>query len=132
MADAIRMKTLVLWEKRRKIADALSGPILPAVIHQLNAASKELDHLKVTKGNTTAEVTVWFKGEEVRRHVVYLEQQECTCRQWQVSGKPCSHALAVITTERQLDMSKYVHEYYSVKKLKAAYAGQIPNITDKG
>jgi hypothetical protein len=29
-------------------------------------------------------------------------------------------------------MSKYVHEYYSVKKLKAAYARQIPNITDKG
>jgi hypothetical protein len=52
--------------------------------------------------------------------------------QWQVSGKPCSHALAVITTKRQPDMSKYVHEYYSVKKLKATYAGQIPNITDKG
>jgi hypothetical protein len=97
MADAIRIKTLVLWEKRRKIANALSGPILPGVIHQLNAASKELGHLKVTKGNITAEVTVWFKGEEVRRHIVYLEQQECTCRQWQVSGKPCSHALAVIT-----------------------------------
>jgi hypothetical protein len=82
MAHAIRIKTLVLWEKRRKITNALSGPILPAVIHQLNATSKELDHLKVTKGNTTAEVTVWFKGEEVRMHVVYLEQQECTCRQW--------------------------------------------------
>jgi hypothetical protein len=38
-------------------------------------------------------------------------------------------------TQRDLGVSanqKYVHEYYSVKKLKAAYAGQIPNITDKG
>jgi len=131
MADAIRIKTLVMWEKRRKISSSMSGNILPAVIHQLNAASKGLDHLKVTKGNTTAEVTVWFKGEEVKRHVVYLEEQECTCREWQVTGKPCSHALAVITTERQPDMGKYVHEYYSVRKLQAAYAGQIPNLTDK-
>ena len=29
------------------------------------------------------------------------------------------------------DMEKYVHKYYSVKKLQAAYAGEIPNITDK-
>jgi len=28
-------------------------------------------------------------------------------------------------------MEKYVHKYYSVKKLQAAYAGEIPNITDK-
>jgi hypothetical protein len=28
-------------------------------------------------------------------------------------------------------MEKYVHEYYYVKKLQAACAGEIPNITDK-
>jgi len=74
---------------------------------------------------------VWYNGEEIRRHVVYLEEQKCTCREWQVSGRPCPHALAVITTERQPNMNKYVHETYSVKKLKAAYAGYIPHITDK-
>ena len=72
-----------------------------------------------------------YKGEEIRRHVVYLDLQECTCREWQVSGKPCPHALAVIITERQPDMEKYVNGYYSVKKLQAAYAGVIPSITDK-
>ena len=132
LADAIRIKTMVLFEKRRKISLALTGVILPTVIHQLNASIKGLDHLQVTKGNPQeAKVTVMYKGEEIRRHVVYLDLQECTCREWQVSGKPCPHALAVITTERQRDMEKYVNGYYSVKKLQAAYAGVIPSITDK-
>ena len=51
LADAIRIKTMVLFEKRRKISLALTGAILPAVIHQLHATSKGLDHLQVTKGN---------------------------------------------------------------------------------
>jgi hypothetical protein len=123
---------MVLFEKRRKISVALSGGIPPAIIHQLNAASKGLDYLQVTKGNPSeAEVTVMYKGEEIRRHVVYLNLQECTCREWQVNGKHCPHALAVITTERQPDMEKYVNEYYSIKKLQVAYAGVIPSITDK-
>ena len=90
LADAIRIKTLELWERRRKISVAMSGDILPAVIHQLNAASKGLGHLKVLKGNPReAEVAVWYQGEEIRRHVVYLEEQKCTCREWQVSGDYC-------------------------------------------
>jgi hypothetical protein len=74
---------MVLFEKRRKISVALYGDILLAVIHQLNATSKGLDYLHVTKGNPSeAEVTVLYKGEEIRRHVVYLDLQECTCREW--------------------------------------------------
>ena len=40
LADAIREKTLNLFAKRRKIANALPPGILPAVIHQLNAVSR--------------------------------------------------------------------------------------------
>lgn len=132
LADAIRHKTMVLFEKRRKISKALKGFILPAIIHQLNAASKGLNHLKATKGGPNqAEVIVMYNDEVVKRHVVYLDQHECTCREWQVSGKPCPHALAVITTERQPNMEQYVDVAYSVHKFQAAYAGMIPVITDK-
>jgi hypothetical protein len=64
---------VVLFAKRRRISRALSPGILPAIIHQLNAASKGLHHLKVTKGHPEqTEVTELYKDEEVRRHVVYL------------------------------------------------------------
>ena len=111
---------------------ALSGQILPAVVHQLNVASRGLGHLKVTKGrDDRAEVTEIYKDEEVRRHVVYLNERECTCREWQVIGKPCAHALAVITSSRGMDMQSFADGAYSVEKFKAAYAGLIPNITDR-
>jgi hypothetical protein len=71
----------VLFEKRRSIARALDGVILLAIVQQLNAASKGLNHLKVTKGiPDQTEVTVMYRDQEVRRHVVYLEKKECTCR----------------------------------------------------
>jgi len=117
LADTIREKTMVLFAKRRKISTALTGETLPTIIHQLNAASKGLGHLKVTKGHPEeAEVTEIYKDEEVRRHVVYLTKHICTCREWQVTRKSCPHALAVITTMRQPQMDLYVDKYYSVKK----------------
>jgi hypothetical protein len=132
MADAIREKVLVLFAKRRKISLALSPGILPVVIEQLNAASKGLGHLKVTKGHPgEAEVTEVYKDEDVRRHVVYLTQHECTCREWQITGRPCPHALAVITNMRQTDMEKFVHKYCYVQKFQATYQGIIPSITNR-
>ena len=132
MADAIREKIMILFAKRRKISRALPPGILPGIIHQLNAASRGLGHLKISKGHPDqAEVTEVYKDEEVRRHVVYLSQKICTCRQWQITGQPCPHALAVITSTRQPNMGKFVDHYYSVQKFQAAYDGIIPNITDR-
>ena len=75
LVDAVREKLVVLFEKRRRISMALSPGILPAVVNQLNAASKGLKNLKVTKGHPDqVEVTEIYKDEEVRRHVVYLTQ----------------------------------------------------------
>ena len=62
---------------------------------------------------------------------MYLSQKICTCRQWQITGQPCPHALAVITSTRQPNMGKFVDHYYSVQKFQAAYDGIIPNITDR-
>ena len=73
MADAFREKIMILFAKRRKISRALSPSILPGIIHQLNAASRGLGHLDISKGHPNeAEVIEIYKDEEVRRHVVYL------------------------------------------------------------
>lgn len=55
----------------------------------------------------------------------------CTCREWQVTGKPCRIALEVITTTRKPDMEKFMDRYYSVEKFQSAYEGTIPNIIDR-
>jgi hypothetical protein len=79
MVDAIREKGMIMFERSKRISRALERVILPVVIHLLNAASKGLGHLKVTKGlPDQAEVTKNYKDEEVRRHVVYLSANSCT------------------------------------------------------
>jgi hypothetical protein len=41
------------------------------------------------------------------------------------------HALAFICSINGAEIQKYVDDYYSVEKFKAAYVGRIPSMTDK-
>ena len=133
IADSLRSKFMVLYAKRRRIGEKFAGHImLPVVVRQLNALSRELKHLKVKEGaRDEAEVTEITATHKVIRHVVNLKDHVCTCREWQVSGKPCQHALAQITTIRNPPWDEYLHDYYSVRMFRQAYAGVIRPFPDK-
>jgi hypothetical protein len=50
---------------------------------------------------------------------------------WQVSGKPCRHALAIIAKlSREVHMDDYVHEY-AVDRFKKAYPSMFNPMTSK-
>jgi hypothetical protein len=66
-----------------------------------------------------------------RRHVVNTEEHECTCLEWQHTGKPCDHAILFLASKSKLNMHPYLHEYYSAAKFKAAYATPIQPLTDQ-
>lgn len=65
-----------------------------------------------------AEITLYDVKAYDQRHTVDLQQATCSCRVYQVSRKPCIHALTCI-------------DYYSVAKFRAAYAGALSTMTDK-
>ena len=69
------------------------------------------------------------RGNEGRKQAKWFH--ECTCDEWQHTGKPCSHALALLTTQRGTDYEDYVHEYFSVARFRVAYQGEIEPFTDK-
>ncbi|CAO2187614.1 unnamed protein product, partial [Urochloa humidicola] len=56
---------------------------------------------------------------------------KCSCRAWQISGKPCKHALAWILSNRGMRIEDFVHEYYSVHKFRATYAGRVEAMPDR-
>ncbi len=57
LADKYREKVMVLWNKRRRIAERMTGKILPAVNKQLVAMTRGLGYLSVVKADSfTAEV----------------------------------------------------------------------------
>ena len=78
LADKIREMIMVLWAKRRKILERLSGKILPAVIYQLNARTRGLGHLTVVDGGYSA-AEIWDTSNTHSRHVVKSYLHECTC-----------------------------------------------------
>src|SRR5438132_13331110 len=105
MHDKIRQMIITKFVLRGKIASNMEGIIIPAITNALNAKSKAIkDHEVLICGAMIAEVTV-----STIRHAVNLGQKTCTCRVWQVTGKPCSHALAFIAKlSREVCMDNFV------------------------
>jgi hypothetical protein len=129
MVDQIRILMMRLWELRSRIGALLEGDKLPAVVQQVVNRSRKLTHLSVDKAS------LW--GAEVRdtksgkRHVVNTDLHECTCQEWQHTGKPCEHAILFLASKPRLNMHPYLHEYYSIARFRVAYATPIPALTDQ-
>jgi len=65
------------------------------------------------------------------RVVVDIQKRTCGCGQWQISRKPCTHAIALFGKDRQLNIENFVDDYYSVERFKAAYQFVITPMGDK-
>jgi hypothetical protein len=131
LVDELRELIMEKMAFRRQIGRKMDDGILPSVIMDLNKATKNLRVVKYAKTDDDfAEVTLVDSDNITRRHTVDLQNHKCSCRQWQVTGKPCNHALAWICANRE-KIADYVHEYYSVNKFRAAYAGMVPPMRDK-
>ena len=129
-----RIRELIMEKRylRKKIARQWEDGILPGVIKDLNLIS---NHLKVVKVKVSdddiAEVTLLDDWNNQKRHTVDLQNRNCSCREWQVTGKPCKHALAWILSNRGIRIQDYVHDYYSVARFKAAYQDRVEPIPDR-
>jgi hypothetical protein len=131
LCDGLRVLIMEKMASRRDIGRQLDGGILPSVMMELNKASNELKVVQISRGDVDfAEVTLIDADNVTRRHTVDLENHKCSCRKWQLTGKPCNHALAWICANRG-KIADYVHPYYSVEKFRAAYASRIPNLKDR-
>uniref|UniRef100_A0A0E0QWV9 SWIM-type domain-containing protein n=1 Tax=Oryza rufipogon TaxID=4529 RepID=A0A0E0QWV9_ORYRU len=115
LVDKIRKKVMDKFRVRKKVAAKLEGNIiLPCVMKELLEKSRGLNFDLDRSDDFIAEVTDKDLGD--KRHVVDLEEKTCTCREWQVSGKPCAHALCFITSIRGVQVHDYVDECYSVAR----------------
>lgn len=126
---------MLLRYKRAKFADKLSQDgfdILPAVIHQQNARTRNLKEYRVIKSSDAeAQVIELREKEDLVRHVVNCEKLECTCREWQITGKPCVHGLAFIKTLRNAKMDHFIHHYFNVSMFRKAYEDTISALPDR-
>ncbi|KAH6791924.1 hypothetical protein C2S52_002401 [Perilla frutescens var. hirtella] len=54
------------------------------------------------------------------RHNVFLDKQLCTCKAWELSGIPCSHAICAIRHSKQ-DPKRFISHWYHKTAYGATY-----------
>ncbi|XP_051149254.1 uncharacterized protein LOC127263974 [Andrographis paniculata] len=82
------------------------------------------DCIPIKSDNTHYEISC-FDGSQ---HAINLRERTCTCRQWQLSGIPCKHAISAISNQRE-EIQDYIDEYYSVETYIKVYAPAIMAVT---
>jgi len=99
---------------------------------ELNLISNNLKVVKVSVSDVDiTEVTILDEWNNQKRQTVDLQNHKCSYREWQLTGKPCKHALAWILSNRGVKIEDFVHEYYSVARFKATYEDRIEPILDR-
>ena len=81
-------------------------------------------------GSLSAEISVTTNEGKTQRYGVDLTKRTCDCGQWEVSGKPFTHAIFLFGKVRQLKVEDYVDNYYSVERFKIAYQFEITPMGD--
>ncbi len=131
MVDGIREMIMEKFALRRDCGKKMEDGILPNMMKELNNSTGNLKVIKMPRNDDVfVEVTLVESDNSTKRHIVDLDSQHCSCRVWQVTRKPCKHALAWICTNRG-KIQDFVNHFYSMQSFRAAYAGRIPTMTDR-
>jgi hypothetical protein len=135
LLDMIRIEYAEKFHFRLEIANAkfMGHIIIPNVMKALKQKTEGLNMNMRFVSDTKSEVSFFDKSNKEWRYPVDLEAKTCTCRQWQLTGLPCIHALFFITslTGPVGDIQQYVHDYYSVAMFRATYAHALPALEGK-
>ncbi|GKV06937.1 hypothetical protein SLEP1_g18754 [Rubroshorea leprosula] len=58
-------------------------------------------------------------------YMVNVDERKCTCREWDLTGIPCRHAMVAINARKE-KAEDYVSHWYRKEKFKAAYEYAVP------
>ena len=133
--DKMRQMIMIKMALRKRIAETqyVGHQMLPSLIKALHLKARGLKMKCIRSGTYEGEVTYTDTKNRVWRYPVNLSTRECTCRQWQIRGKPCIHALHLMSTIGGADgeVDQYCSEYFCVAKFMAAYADNVPALLGK-
>ena len=112
--------------KRQEASAKWSGYITPKIRDKLKKNADLAAFSEISpSGYGVFGVTAFGKD-----YVVELNMRACSCRRWQLTGIPCSHAIACLNAYR-IKPESVVSNCYTLKTYMAAYGGQIFPLRDK-
>ncbi|KAF9613939.1 hypothetical protein IFM89_013474 [Coptis chinensis] len=113
--------------------DAMNG-IFPLAVYVCQGENKDTwmqllchlkPHLDKHKDKVSFMSDASINNKSGKRYNVDLGKFECSCIEWQMSGIPCAHAVAVIRKKRVEKWSRYCSPYFSVEAFRRTYANYL-------
>ncbi|XP_010239711.1 uncharacterized protein LOC100821374 [Brachypodium distachyon] len=126
MIDRIKSQLMSRFYNKQQEAQSWHGSICPK-IRKILAKNRELASTCFVSpaGDGTFEVQ-----DRGRVYIVELNVNACTCRRWDLTGIPCSHAISCFRHERIPPETK-VHSCYSTETFCKAYGPVIMPCKDR-
>ncbi|CAA7403092.1 unnamed protein product [Spirodela intermedia] len=121
--DAIRDKLMEVMQARREASSSWEETLTPTMEEKLKKEIPKAAHYVVCSSDTLFEVR-WNTV-----NVVNIGTWECTCRRWQLTGLPCTHAMTVFDRLGK-NMYDYCSRYFTADMYRLTYAEQIHSIPD--
>ncbi|XP_012434320.1 uncharacterized protein LOC105761149 [Gossypium raimondii] len=125
MVDVIRQKVMELIYSRRAESDHWLTRLTPCMEEKLEKESLKVRTLQVL---LTSGSIFEVRGDSTTE-MVDMDRWDCSCKGWQLTALPCSHAIAVISC---IGRSPYdfCSRYFTTESYRLTYAESIQPIPD--
>ncbi|KAJ9699955.1 hypothetical protein PVL29_005683 [Vitis rotundifolia] len=125
MVDVLRGKMMELIYKRRVDSGQWITKLTPSKEEKLQKDTSTARSLQVLLSHGS---TFEVRGESI--DIVDIDHWDCSCKDWQLSGLPCCHAIAVFEWIGR-NPYDYCSRYFTVESYRLTYAESIhpvPNV----
>ncbi|PPS03468.1 hypothetical protein GOBAR_AA17193 [Gossypium barbadense] len=109
MMETVRTKIMLLIVKKKEEADKWKGTLCPKIKKKLDVNIR--DSLRCVPSHAGGDKYQVECGPG-SQHVVDLVQNSCSCRNWDLTGIPCMHALPVIHVKNEFP-DTYVQTWHT-------------------
>jgi hypothetical protein len=116
MFEMIRQKLMKRYQAKRDGIRTMTGRLCPRIV-------AKLDEIGAVAGqcySTYAGGHLYEVRHHNKQYVVNLLNRTCGCRQWDMTGIPCAHAVSAIWYFNA-NPEDYVDEWYTIEMYKKAY-----------
>ena len=133
MLETIRQQLMDWFMARRLLEANTPGALVSTVLNQLNELTKGARKYRRARESIPGVLFEITGNENGRKYLVNLDLRVCSCRAWQSTGYPCSHALSVILT-CQLPVHDYTESFFTLDAFRKTYSNVIipPSVSDLG
>ncbi|XP_012849887.1 PREDICTED: uncharacterized protein LOC105969659 [Erythranthe guttata] len=125
MMEALRRQFMCRIQSKRQWIEKCTTKICPRIQDKLNSIKDKALEFECHMANEGLwEVTLGNKG-----WVVDFRKKSCSCKEWDMTGIPCTHATCALMSEHK-DIEDYVSPYFSVDNYKKSYSYTLTHLPD--